>query len=162
MNSSLSDVVDTIDRAFANVHRTRLGDIPRERLYEDDERQVAVTFFSGRRREDLTVDSLTKEYQGDFTAAPAFLPLQLLRYYFPQFMKLCALYHNSLDLLPVTLLTILSGGRSDDEDAWSLSFIQSLDMSQRVAVVSYVVYMRENYPGDFYGLDFDYIVGRVG
>lgn len=152
------EVLSLIDDAFSNISQPNIVADSENVLYENYEGRTVNDFFSGRYRDEITLNVLINKYPGDYSAALFFMTEEALLYYLPQFMKLCLLHYEEVDVLPLSLLTLFAGGRSQEEKEWLKRILVRLDDKQKLAISAYLTYSYEQHENDFFNLDFESII----
>lgn len=153
-----SVILILIEEAFADMPMPRQAVDTETIPYADYEGRRVNEFFSGRSREEITVESLKTDFPGDYSAALLFMNESATIYYLPQFMKLCVEHHDQVDILPLSLLALLSGGRSDEERDWLERLLAKLTNKQKAAVAGYLEYSFKENRDDFLSVDFGEVI----
>ena len=98
-------------------------------------------FFAGRRWEDVSLDVLRDEYDGDASACLCFMSPQAFWYYLPAYMLIAIDAYDEADVVGHAAVNALV---ADD-----LTRRSGLTAPQRRAIVAFLEFMQDRHADDF-------------
>ena len=138
ITSAFSDAVYPGDDALVNHSENHL------------EKQQIADFFRGRKWKGISLDILHEEYIGDESACLFFMTREAIAYYAPAFMLICLEQYEDADLIPDTVISVLTTPTIGNEDCHALTrWAANFDDRQRMAIDSFLKHMRKKHPEDF-------------
>jgi len=150
MNFIIEELIEDISDVFPSI-------VMSERFfrvslnYANLEQKQIYKYLADKSSDKITLESLDNDYVGAPSAIVHFISPEGGLYLVPIFMRICLLQYDDADLIPCSLVLILSGRlERADEDLWVEGFLELLTEKQRGVIARFILMMKELYEEDFY------------
>lgn len=150
MNKMEEKLSEQLNDEFSSQDPPSRKNILKENVNNIDiETGYVVSFFEGKKWNDVTLNELMQSYKGDPSACLVLMGSKAYRYYLPSFLRLCLVEYDNLDMVYETTLWRLIPSKNNISEKEFDNIYSDYNLNQKVLIAKILQYLSTSHKEDF-------------